>query len=101
MSVILLGGDFILTGLSMLDGKLVVPASVGYREFASIVNSVEFKRYKNLPTRHGNLLERLLPNTPNIIRNTSVSPGMSDHYFVYAELFLTNKIRRRYNHKGV
>lgn len=66
---IILGGDFNLPGLSMLDGDLVDPEGVGYREFTCFVNGLDFKQYVHSPTRDGNLRDLLLCNTSNIIQN--------------------------------
>lgn len=91
---LILGDEFCLPGLSKLDGNVVVLAKAGYREFTFFVNSLNFKKYVNSPTRDGNPLDLLVYNTANIIRNTKVSPGISAHGVVYVDLFIPKTFRQ-------
>ena len=87
---ILLAGDFNLPGWDWKK-HIVKPCnhpSLHY-QFGYILDDNNLTQVVELPTRNQNILDLVITNNPNSIKNVSVIPGISDHDCPVVELDLT------------
>ena len=87
---ILLAGDFNLPGWDWKE-HIVKPCnhpSLHYK-FGDILDDNNLIQVVELPTRNQNILDLVITNNPNSVKNVSVIPGISDYDCPVVELDLT------------
>lgn len=83
----LLAGDFNLPDLEWHDGICV--RGTGCRaniEMKNIIDNYGLTQFVTCPTRNNNLLDLVFSNSPSLVNNVNVIPGISDHMAVVAEI---------------
>lgn len=83
--IILLAGDFNLPDLKWDNGTCeLMKASRTNLEMKNLADSFGFFQYVLEPTRINSTLDLLFCNSPNLVGNVDIIPGISDHRVVVA-----------------
>ena len=89
---ILLAGDFNLPGWDWKEHTVKPcnhPSLHFMYQFGDMLDDNNFTQVVELPTRNQNILDLVITNNPNSVKNVSVIPGISDHDCPVVELDLT------------
>ena len=94
----IIAGDFNLPDTNW-DSHSIAPAPqygrVVNETGLKVMNSLFLTQMVNEPTRGRNTLDLLFSSAPDLIRNVSVRPGISDHCSVIAEISLTARTTKK------
>lgn len=83
----ILAGNFNLPDLEWRDG-ICVPGT-GCRvniEMKNMIDNYGLTQFVTCPTRNNNVLDLVFSNSPSLVNNVNVIPGISDHMAVVAEI---------------
>ena len=91
---IILAGDFNLPDISWENGIGHTKAAPMYgcevnNLFVDILNDCGLEQLVNSPTRNTNTLDLVLTSHPNMLSETRVVPGISDHEAIFFQLYQT------------
>jgi len=81
---LILAGDFILPGITWLDGCGAPNPNPAYGAelnslFIDIINDYSLEQLVHFPTRENNILDLVFSTQPDLISKVCVVPGISDH----------------------
>lgn len=79
--LVLLGGDFNLPGVDW-EREQTVPGSAHKQigqDLLKVAADRSLSQVNNSTTRHSNILDLCFTSHPSLVKNTHVTPGISDH----------------------
>lgn len=84
---VVVGGDFNLPDLDWNEQPIASGSSLSFKsEMADFMNLLSLKQTVLKPTRGGHILDLFFTNMPEMVENTEVLPGISDHEVVLSEI---------------
>ena len=103
---IILAGDFNFPDITWNDGYGSINPSPVYgsdvnRYFLDIINDHGLEQLVTDPTRNDHILDLVLTTQPEMLKNVSIVPGMSDHEAITFSLNCSNPQPTKAAHKVV